>query len=341
MKKGAKIALIVVGTFILCVLVTAFALLGVSVKAIDKNTGNDFTSQWMKYIKDDSPLTQVVIPGSHDAGTAGMMWMAQTQDKSIFEQLECGTRYIDLRVNKKKDDYYICHSIINGQKLSKVLNEVVSFIDENPSEVLFLDFQKFYGDGCENTLFPIVREALGDRIVTNDTDMSTIDFVSSLTLGQVRGKCLIFWGKPYVLPEEEYNSIFVRDIDMKPRFNSVVHSYYLRANNIRPSKSYVNDVLPEYIELYKQQGDGFFILQGQLTDPVFIVGPKVMEATHNDNMSAFVNGLKDSEYLQYINIIMRDFVGAKKNCEIIALNLSKGFVEDTASFEEGLLAYLS
>lgn len=338
MKKGLKIAMIVIGSFALCILLTVFVLLGVSVKAIDKSTGNDFTAQWMKYIKDDAPLTQLVMPGSHDSATAGMMWMAETQDKSVYDQLLCGTRYLDLRVNKKNDEYFICHSIINGQKLSRVLNEVVAFLDENPSEVLFLDFQKFYGDGCENTLFPYLREVLGDRILSNDTGLSTSDFVSSLTLNDARGKCLIFWGKPYVVPEEEYNSIFVRDIDMQPRLNSVVHSYYLRSNNTKPSGKYIDEILPEYIELYKKQGSGFFILQGQLTDPVFIVGPKVMEATHNDNMSAYVNSLKDSDKLQYINIIMRDFVGAKKNLEIISLNLPKGFAKDSEIFEQCLAA---
>lgn len=336
MKKKSKIAIIVVASIVLAVCICALTMSLYANRAIDDREGNLFTQQWMKYLSDDALLTDVVIPGSHDAGSAEMMWMAETQNLYIYDQLNSGTRYIDLRVNLKKGEYYICHSIINGQKLERVLQDVNRFLDENPSEVLLLDFQKFSGDGCKYEIYPYIKQMLGDKILSKDSGETAIDFISSLTVGEARGHCVLLWGSIEITPEQS-NSVFIRDMDSNLRPNSVLHSYYTRANNTKPSKAYVDKVLDEYIEMYKEQGDGFFVLQAQLTDPVLIVGPKFMEATHDKNMSAYVNALKnDSEKLQYINVIMRDFVGARKNCEILALNLAKGLVNDIATFQSGV-----
>lgn len=55
-------------------------------------------SSWMSMIEDDTLLTELVIPGSHDSGTKGMNLFAETQDKTYLEQLERGFRYFDTRV---------------------------------------------------------------------------------------------------------------------------------------------------------------------------------------------------------------------------------------------------
>ena len=62
----------------------------------------DHLSNWMESISDNIPLRKIVIPGSHDSGTKGMLWPWQTQKYDIAEQLELGIRYFDIRVNKKR-----------------------------------------------------------------------------------------------------------------------------------------------------------------------------------------------------------------------------------------------
>ena len=44
-------------------------------------------SYWMKTIRDDTPITQMVIPGSHDSGTVGMVSVCETQNKDFAAQL--------------------------------------------------------------------------------------------------------------------------------------------------------------------------------------------------------------------------------------------------------------
>lgn len=67
-------------------------------------------------------------------------------------------------------------------------------------------------------------------------------------------------------------------------------------------------------------------MQMQLTDPIAIIGPKFYEGTHDENATRFVSSLPGKDYFGRVNIIMRDFVGAEKCRQIIALNKDKGTI---------------
>ena len=98
MGKKAKIAVITIVCVVVCIGIVVGAMAGSAQRAIDDEKATPFLSSWMSYVKDDTLLTQTVIPGAHDAGSIGMMWAAETQDKSIGEMLDCGARYFDIRV---------------------------------------------------------------------------------------------------------------------------------------------------------------------------------------------------------------------------------------------------
>ena len=85
--------------------------------------------------------------------------------------------------------------------------------------------------------------------------------------------------------------------------------------------------LPQYIAEYKKVNSGLFVLQGQLTDGLFVFGPKTREATHTDRMNEYVRRLDGSVDMDVINIIMRDFVTPYKNCCALQLNLTKNLVK--------------
>ena len=75
-------------------------------------------------------------------------------------------------------------------------------------------------------------------------------------------------------------------------------------------------------------GQGLFVLQGQLTDGALVFGPRYREACHEKNMNAYVYGLAENESLEKINIIIRDFISPSKNAYTLRLNLAKGIVKD-------------
>ncbi|MFF6983828.1 hypothetical protein ACFZAV_40630 [Streptomyces sp. NPDC008343] len=118
------------------------------------------------------PLNQIVMPGSHDAGTAGITensgmcdagdtvdsarkWpdlaasLSRTQSGSLVQQLEAGSRYLDLRLCKQGDKWYSYHGGPLGRQFFDAFGargeivrgearEVADWINQHPKEVVIL-----------------------------------------------------------------------------------------------------------------------------------------------------------------------------------------------------------
>lgn len=66
------------------------------------------------------------------------------QAYSITQQLLDGVRYLDFRVSRRSElRFEVCHTITYGP-LVPLLNEVKTFIHDNPKELLYVHFQKIY-----------------------------------------------------------------------------------------------------------------------------------------------------------------------------------------------------
>ncbi|MGN1042690.1 MAG: phosphatidylinositol-specific phospholipase C domain-containing protein [Christensenellales bacterium] len=340
MSRGKKAA---IATGIVCVV---FVIIFASVCAFVSSTAiNDFEAEeelrgWMGYLKDETLIKQAVIPGSHDAGSMGMFWLCETQNLTIKEQLDCGVRYFDIRIQKTKDDYVIFHGPAKGVAAEKVFSELREFVSEQRSETLLLDFQHFKGDS-EEGVARLISEYLGEYVLKNDSGKSDLEFIDELSIGEARGKCIVFWGSPSDEGRTADAGFFLRNDDNGGRAGSCLTSFYDYRLNILSPTDYVKKALPEYMERNAKL-QGITVLQGQLTDgfPVFtdkikinVLGPRFQEGRHQYAMSDFVNGLKDSPSLDCVNIIMRDYINPVKAYEIIRLNLFKNNVkEDCAEF---------
>lgn len=200
-REKGKIALIVLGSFfgliaLLTVILAPIIVEGNKVITRDSAEPNDALTEWMSYISDDAPVTRLAIPGSHDSGCSGMPWYAETQDLNFAEQLARGVRYFDIRVNKKGGDLVIFHGPVNGTDYVELLYQIDEFMDAHPSEFLILDFSHFKNDS-ESEVFRLFDEIVSAERVVNDTCMTDSEYLDSLTLGDVRGKCVVF-----VDPEE-------------------------------------------------------------------------------------------------------------------------------------------
>ena len=293
-------------------------------------------SSWMSMIEDDTLLTELVIPGSHDSGTKGMNLIAETQDKTYLEQLERGFRYFDTRVMYTGGEFYMYHSVKGEMKYSQVLEDVKAFLDENPTETVILDFQWTEG-GNDKGIFDMLEEKLSDKLINVEGE-SALEFVKALTLGEARGKCLIFVGQNESNLDRPYQ--IARDKDSEEREGSALRSYYNVSYNRSSSQKYIEKYIPEYIEMFKNSKGGMFVLQGQLTYTLTSI--RDGEAKHDSNMNAYVKGLYESNDLQYINIIMRDFVNCEKASYILNLNVAKKLVKaaDVEAYKSMLKNYI-
>ena len=293
-------------------------------------------SSWMSMIEDDTLLTELVIPGSHDSGTKGMNLIAETQDKTYLEQLERGFRYFDTRVMYTGGEFYMYHSVKGEMKYSQVLEDVKAFLDENPTETVILDFQWTEG-GNDKGIFDMLEEKLSDKLINVEGE-SALEFVKALTLGEARGKCLIFVGQDESNLDRPYQ--IARDKDSEEREGSALRSFYNVSYNRSSSQKYIEKYIPEYIEMFKNSKGGMFVLQGQLT--YMLTSIRDGEAKHDPNMNAYVKGLYESNDLQYINIIMRDFVNCEKASYILNLNVAKKLVKaaDVEAYKSMLKNYI-
>ena len=159
MKKITKIiGLSFISIISLILLACIIIIVNGSCLKVYNNKGEDY-SNWMENIKDDALVNEIVMPGSHDAGSYKMVWLGETQQFNIEQQLKMGVRYFDLRVNKKDDKYIIFHSIINGVEFIPILETIKNFVIENPTETLLLDFQHFKGDS-QNDVFDLITNYL-------------------------------------------------------------------------------------------------------------------------------------------------------------------------------------
>ncbi len=151
---------------------------------------------WMQGIKDNTSLSDITIPGTHDSGTQNVdlpIW-SKTQTLSVAEQLNIGIRYFDLRLEHVSDVYYnaqIVHGSSNCWNASgghltlyEVLESIYAFLDENQSETVIVSVKQDYGDDIN---------ALANDVNTLIDLRSKYWFTGSYTptLGSVRGKCVL------------------------------------------------------------------------------------------------------------------------------------------------------
>ncbi|KAK7105920.1 PI-PLC X domain-containing protein 3-like [Littorina saxatilis] len=156
----------------------------------DASSNNDKTAglaDWMEKLPShflDVPLHNLAIPGSHNSGSyelrkewglspdadqslknmtsiplIGPMALdiilrwSKCQSLSVLQQLKAGVRFLDFRVayHTPTEELYVVHSFY-GPKVSTVMEEVKTFLDEHKDEVVLMDFNHFYDMELENHL---------------------------------------------------------------------------------------------------------------------------------------------------------------------------------------------
>ncbi len=165
-------------------LVSVFAMLPLS----SKNTSAK-GCEWMKGIDDSTSLTSLSLPGSHDSGALHSIGdlSGKCQDLSIYDQLNCGVRFFDVRLQLRGDDLKVVHGIVD-QKLDfySVLKDFDAFLKAHPSEGIIVSVKKESADKDSVTTFDeSLKEALS-RYSYWDNSRTLPD-----SLGKLRGKAYL------------------------------------------------------------------------------------------------------------------------------------------------------
>lgn len=179
-------------------------------------------ARWMENLNKENGFYQkylydITMPASHDAGMVGglnnpVMAAAITQNMSIYEQLCCGVRYFDLRVDYDSSDdtdnqYVINHNfdVIEGSTLKQVLSDVSDFMSEYDSKELvilkFSHFNDFDTPSASNTIYSgfteLITQNLSDYLCDYDASTKFRDqtiqtiLTGSGTNAQMKGRVLV------------------------------------------------------------------------------------------------------------------------------------------------------
>ncbi|XP_045195959.2 PI-PLC X domain-containing protein 2-like [Mercenaria mercenaria] len=155
-------------------------------------------SRWMSDLPQwvtNVPISCLAIPGSHNSGTRDLdpalgtavdqtpsirrlgnsccgqrvvhRW-SKTQNLSISEQLHAGVRYFDFRVAVHPDtmEFRFVHGLYGGL-VPLALRDINTFLNQNPYEVVILDFNHFYNmnQTAHHMLLAEVRNVFGHKSV--------------------------------------------------------------------------------------------------------------------------------------------------------------------------------
>ena len=182
---------------LMCMMVCVFAgLAAMPADAADVRAVN-----WMENMPDETKLSSMSIPGTHDSCTQNvdMRYIFQCQDASIATQLKCGYRYLDMRLVLEKrsgqETLVLKHNIARCKvsdspfartlTLADVLKDVYAFLNEHPSETVIMCMK------AENSKDDVaaVQKALYEMIDQAPERWYLKNVIP--TMGAVRGKIVL------------------------------------------------------------------------------------------------------------------------------------------------------
>lgn len=203
-KKGGKIFLRVLGVLVLAFVLLIGTLLVIPAFEYIGMEHDLHITDWMRDIPDGKKLSEVRIPGAHDAATENveLAFAARCQQMSIKKLLESGFRYLDIRlaVETQKDGTQKLRFMHGPTKcktgfwpweanlyLDDVLADCYDFLRDHPGEtILFVVKQESGSESVQDF------QTVLNRYVSENKDKWLLTDSEIPTMGEARGKLVLF-----------------------------------------------------------------------------------------------------------------------------------------------------
>lgn len=151
---------------------------------------------WMKNIPDETLISEINIPGTHDSAAQFVQfsYFSKCQESSIWEQLNNGIRFLDLRVEKTGDILRLVHARAKCYKtaekkepllLEDVISDCKKFLDSHPSEAIIVSIKRDAGASSAKTFKTFFKHYLSKDIYWFTENRIPV-------LREVRGKLVFF-----------------------------------------------------------------------------------------------------------------------------------------------------
>lgn len=198
-KTGKAVRLLHLLWIIPLLIVLAFATLMYLVPAlenVDRTPVKD-AADWMKDLPDDMPLSEVVLPGTHDSATQNVQlaYITRCQALSIAGQLDAGFRYLDIRLGASGEQFKLMHGFTSCTKsgwpwaatlyLDDVLSDCYAFLTAHPTETIVFAVKQEHGAET-----PEQFEALLNAYIEKNPDAWLLTDAIP-TVGEARGRIVL------------------------------------------------------------------------------------------------------------------------------------------------------
>lgn len=281
--------------------------------------------EWQKYIRDEIPITSVIIPSAHNAGSYGMSKIACCQDGDIYTQFRYGIRHFCMRIDTVKGKLVLAHGLTKGHPFTEALEDFKKIIEETESEFLIIDLREYQPQRIIGNwelryhADPKQVDALLKEYIDPEKYAFT-DFtdITKVTMGDIRRS-----GKKYILIN--YNADYVCSVKCPTLlpWDKMING--LKAND------FVRETLKFFDEV---KADGLYWFQTQQTPnigtPIGMTYPRTLDRKLRGVYDKLIEGIANNpSYLERANIISGDFMTEDymKVRSILMLNILKNNIK--------------
>lgn len=173
---------------------------------------------WMGSVPDNTWLSGMTVPGTHDSCARSNVPFVRTQYLSITQQLALGIRFFDLRLRRHDDDKLYCYhggmpiGLPKGLSFDDVMGQVWDFIGPEggrATETVLIsinnDDKSKEQKQTPQTFYNAVKNTIESTPTWDDGEKRWYVEPVTAKLGDVRGKAVLlrrYYGDPDVEPTE-------------------------------------------------------------------------------------------------------------------------------------------
>jgi len=224
----------------------------------------------------DVSLGNMVIPGSHDAGSYSIESFkifsaaGRKQNVSVLDQLHRGARFLDIKLGDSGKSVNVSHGCSQGAKLDRIVEEIKLFCEDFPGEFVIVELGaeagKVFSSENKLTALESVTEMLGEKMYAEDDVSKLLNTpIKDLVMG---GKQICVLLSPVFMLDFEIAGDAVSDDYLCKAYSCFRSDKWMESkkNNTRD----IHDMLELNLEEVKAESN-----QGKLLNNQFILTPGV------------------------------------------------------------------
>ena len=154
----------------------------------DSSHPSSYNLSWMQNIPDETKLSEMTIPGTHDSCSLYGICCARTQTWTLTEQMKAGIRFFDIRLRLYNNTLRAFHAFVDQRDtFDIILFYALNFLNQYPSETIIMQIiTEYKAKNCTKNM-----QELYEEYTKNCKNKIYVYQNEDVTLGEIRGKILI------------------------------------------------------------------------------------------------------------------------------------------------------